>query len=443
MADVTEAHAGRAEAAKLTSQLIAFAKSDDRQHHIDLGHLFSSQWFHSQTEAENITLRPLPAGLELQDKESATPVPPQWEDFEAFQAAMDRFNAVVNPYLPSWLPSVVLGDGQVLNHDIACPVQYLDGGAWVGLDSDCSQARFLRQCADIAYSVLESKRGREILQKVLRDIITRWDAEGESHAFQYGRRNNRRFREASRTVDYFLDVLRLMPPTIKLVKTGNVEATWIHGNILLDENRTEPIALDDFVPRSELEIRICPVVLHEIIGIAACMVQPNMASYEREKLIESWIHHLMRTSLSFANHFAFLFERMLAGGARRGCPRFGRQWPTDAAGNFHPGNGFTAEDIEWLKDPRRAPMPAGMKDKLYDYIGGAWQTEMFGGVIVFAEHGQLAGPWKQIREEWAMAFLSGEFVTDWEKSTMKSLFPELRRAGRQLKLVPITERHLK
>ena len=36
-----------------------------------------------------------------------------------------------------------------------------------------------------------------------------------------------------------------------------------------------------------------------------------------------------------------------------------------------------------------------------------------------------------------------EFVTDWEKSTMKLLFPEILGTGHQLKLFPITERHFK
>lgn len=35
-----------------------------------------------------------------------------------------------------------------------------------------------------------------------------------------------------------------------------------------------------------------------------------------------------------------------------------------------------------------------------------------------------------------------EFVTDWEKSAMQSLFPEILGTGCQLKLFPITERHL-
>ena len=35
-----------------------------------------------------------------------------------------------------------------------------------------------------------------------------------------------------------------------------------------------------------------------------------------------------------------------------------------------------------------------------------------------------------------------EFTSDWDTSSMKLLFPELRGTERQLKLFPITERHL-
>lgn len=35
-----------------------------------------------------------------------------------------------------------------------------------------------------------------------------------------------------------------------------------------------------------------------------------------------------------------------------------------------------------------------------------------------------------------------EFTSDWDTSSMKSLFPELLGTGRHLKLFPITERHL-
>lgn len=133
----------------------------------------------------------------------------------------------------------------------------------------------------------------------------------------------------------------------------------------------------------------------EITGIAACMAQPNMSSYEREKLLENWVYHLMRTSLSFANHFLFLFERMLAGGNRKDCPRFGKQWPIYADGEPSPGNGFTEEDIEWIKDPSSVPMPAGIKDKMYNFSGAAFQIELFGGAVVFSKSDELAGPWAQ------------------------------------------------
>lgn len=260
MAEPIEGHSKRAEALNLTAQLLAFAKSEDRPYEIDFGHLLSSQWLHFHTEWNKASLRPIPAGIELEDAEHLIPFPREWFNREAFDEAINGFNSLVNPYLPSWLPSVALCNDPVFNHEIVWPVQCLERDAWVDLDPHNIEARFIHKCADIGYSVLESKRGREVLQKILKDIITRWDEEGENHAFQYGRRNNRRFRQASDTVDYFLNVLRLMPPTVKLQEVGDIEGSWIHGKMILTEVRTKPIALDEFVPQSEFEIHIQPDV---------------------------------------------------------------------------------------------------------------------------------------------------------------------------------------
>lgn len=103
----------------------------------------------------------------------------------------------------------------------------------------------------------------------------------------------------------------------------------------------------------------------------------------------------MKTSLSFSNHLIFLFERMLAGGNRKNCPRFGKQFPTYANGEPTSGNGFNEQDIQWIRYPSSVPMPAGIKDKMYTSSGAAFQTELFGGVIVFSKSDELAGPWEQ------------------------------------------------
>lgn len=275
MAEPVEGPERRAEATKLTEQILAFAKSDDRLYSIDLCHLLISQWLHSQTECNSLSLRPVPAGIELDDAAAAIPFPPEWLNRDSYNEAMDRFNLLVNSYVPSWLPSVVFCHDPIFKHDIVWPVQHLARGAWVELDPDHIEARFIRKCADIAYSVLESKSGRDALHKILKAIITQWDAEGEDHSFQYGRRNNRRFRQASDTVDYFLNVLRLMPPTVKLEEVGNIEASWIHGRMIAAEGRTGPVALDDFVPQSEFEIRIRPDVSTLLPALIFTLAKPH------------------------------------------------------------------------------------------------------------------------------------------------------------------------
>ena len=103
----------------------------------------------------------------------------------------------------------------------------------------------------------------------------------------------------------------------------------------------------------------------------------------------------MKTSLSFSNHFVFLFERMLAGGNRKNCPRFGKQFLTDTNGKPSSGNGFTEQDIEWIRNSISAAMPAGIMDKAYNFSGAAFQIELFGGAIVFSRSEELAGPWEQ------------------------------------------------
>ena len=103
----------------------------------------------------------------------------------------------------------------------------------------------------------------------------------------------------------------------------------------------------------------------------------------------------MKTSLSFSNHFVFIFERMLAGGNRMNCPRFGKQFPTETNGEPSPGNGFTKQDIEWIKNSSSVPMPAGIQDKMYNFSGAAFQIVLFGGAIVFSKSDELAGPWEQ------------------------------------------------
>lgn len=133
----------------------------------------------------------------------------------------------------------------------------------------------------------------------------------------------------------------------------------------------------------------------EITGIAACMAQPNMASFEREKLLENWLYHLTHASLRIAGHFVFIFERMLAGGNRPDCPLYGQIWPTDAAGEPVAENGFTDQDVEWMKGPRNTGAPGGVLDRLLDYSGAAFQREMFGGVVIYSESEELAGPWMQ------------------------------------------------
>lgn len=260
MAESVEGPGRRAEATQLTAQILAFAKSDNRPYSIDLCHLLTSQWLHSHTARNSSSLRPVPAGIELDEAQAAITFPPEWLNREAYDEAMNSFNLLVNPHVPYWLPSVILCHDPILKHDIVWPVQHLSSGAWVELDPDHIETRLIRKCADVAYGVLESKSGRETLQKILKDIITQWDAEGDDHSFQYGRRNNRRFRQASDTVGYFLNVLRLMPPTVKLAGVGNMESSWIHGKMIAAEGRTGPVALDDFVPQSEFEIHIRPDV---------------------------------------------------------------------------------------------------------------------------------------------------------------------------------------
>lgn len=125
------------------------------------------------------------------------------------------------------------------------------------------------------------------------------------------------------------------------------------------------------------------------------MVQTDMSSYEREKLLKNWVYYLMKTSLSFSNQLIFLFERMLAGGNRKNCPRFGKQFPTFTNGEPSPGNGFTEKDIEWIKDSTSVPMPAAIKDKMYTSSGAAFQIHLFGGAIVFSTSDDLVGPWEQ------------------------------------------------
>ena len=258
MAEPVEGPSGRTEATKLTAQILAFAKSNHRPDSIDLCHLITSQWLHSHIWGNN-TIWPVPAGIELDDMGPAIAFPPEWLNRESFDEAMNEFNLLVNPYVPSWLLSVILCRDPVFKHDIIWPVKKSMRGTWVDVDSDSVETRFIRKCADVAYSVVHSKRGREALEKILKDIVTQWDGEGESHSFQYGRRNKRRFRQASDTVDYFLDVLRLMPPTFKLQEVGNIEGSWVHGRMIPTESRTEPVALDDFVPQ-EFEISIHPNV---------------------------------------------------------------------------------------------------------------------------------------------------------------------------------------
>lgn len=125
------------------------------------------------------------------------------------------------------------------------------------------------------------------------------------------------------------------------------------------------------------------------------MAQPDMTAYERERMLENWIYHLAHASLSIANQFVFVFEQMIAGGNRPGCPLFGKAWPAGADGQLVAGNGFTDADVQWIRGPRTAPAPAGMLDKMFNYSGGAFQTEMLGGMVVFAESEALAGPWVQ------------------------------------------------
>lgn len=256
MVDAHEVVDQRAEAMKLAAQMLSFAKSENRNQHIDLGHLLSSQWMQTHTEANMTSLRPLAPGILLHDVEITTPFPPEWLNDEAFNEAAGKFHTTVHPFLPGWLPSVLLSDDAVLNHDIDVPMKRLEGQNWVDIDADSTQFRFLRKSIDIAYSLIESKRGREVLQKLLKEIITQWDEEGEAHAFQRGRRNNRRFREASNTVDYFLNVLKIMPPMIKLEKMADQKGTCINGRMVTTEGRTEPVALDEFVPRDEFEIHV-------------------------------------------------------------------------------------------------------------------------------------------------------------------------------------------
>lgn len=260
MTEPVEEPNGRAEAIRLTAQILAFAKSNNRLYSIDLCHLITSQWLHSHNQGNIASLRPIPAGIELDDAKPVIAFPPEWLNREAFDEAMNEFNLLVNRYVPSWLPSVVLCHDPIFKHNIVWPVQNLARDTWVEVDSDSIETRFIHKCADIAYSVLHSKRGREALQKILKDIVTQWDVEGKNHSFQYGRRNNRRFRQASDTVDYFLNVLRLMPPIFKLQEVGNIDGGWIHGKMIPTEDRTEPVALDDFVPQSEFEIQIRPDV---------------------------------------------------------------------------------------------------------------------------------------------------------------------------------------
>ncbi|MBE3042618.1 hypothetical protein IMZ48_08585, partial [Candidatus Bathyarchaeota archaeon] len=182
----------------------------------------------------------------------------EWYHQEAFEEAKQSFPHVIGPVLPPWLPTVVLGSEPGLWNDIVCPT-YLPNNA----DQDplsvakyMYDARFLQKATELAFSMIKSQRGQQVLQELSKSMVEKWDAAGDEHAFTYGMQNNRDWRAGAGVVALFLDKLERSPPNMKLGGPESTNGFLCHEEIISHDERDRPVRLEEFNPREEVEIAI-------------------------------------------------------------------------------------------------------------------------------------------------------------------------------------------
>lgn len=105
---------------------------------------------------------------------------------------------------------------------------------------------------------------------------------------------------------------------------------------------------------------------------------------------DNWAHLLLRFSVNIAKTFTFIFERMLAGGARPDCPLPPMSLNVEIAIPI-PGVDMIPEEDAWATGLRHdRGMPPSMNTKLAGNTAEAWIMTVFGGRFRFGEDTTVA-----------------------------------------------------
>lgn len=171
--------------------------------------------------------------------------PRELQQKEAFEAAMHTFAPIVNPLLPTWLPTKVLDVTPTVSHIIACAMPLPD------LQFHPLHAKFLRKAIDIAYSIIESPRSRVVLHQFLQDMVVDWNETKKPHA--YNHRRPKLSSEQTGVVAHFLKRLRQNFPVMKLRDDSHM-----NGNIcimkMVRDDCTDIAPMCKLIPREEMAI---------------------------------------------------------------------------------------------------------------------------------------------------------------------------------------------
>lgn len=171
--------------------------------------------------------------------------PPEWRQKEAFEATMRNFAPLVHPLLRTWLPTKILYVAPTVNHIIDCTMPLPD------LQTHMVHARFLRKAIDIAYSIIESTKGRAALQKLLEQMVMDWNAAKKSHA--YNHHSPKLATEQADVVAHFLNRLRRSFPVMKIRADSEMDGKICIVETVRDD-RTEMVPMWQFNPREEVAI---------------------------------------------------------------------------------------------------------------------------------------------------------------------------------------------